>query len=153
MTMLQQTQVINTGLLFQLINIGWVIQSFAVGTVCWLYIAHEWLARPHRRWRWCHWTLGMRLAFAISLISAGTWLNRSVIYAWRHWELGDDFIAMRCISMILVASGIIGTIGFIAALYEIGKPLFGSAPWVIAMGLSILGLIYTIGTTPGVLAF
>src|SRR5882757_9707545 len=128
--------------ILEVLNGDWGVEALCLGIVCWMYLIHEIRARPKRRWP-MRWTDGMRVAFAISAVSAGVWITRSVIYIWRHIYGGNEYFSLLELNTLIVG-GAIGTLGFLLAIREISKPLFGSWPWLASIVALVAMTAYTV---------
>src|SRR6185369_747959 len=103
-------------------------------------LIHEWIAigfyyMPVRKWRGAL-TLGMRVALAIGTISLGVLITRVMMWVWRviygggmfaNWQLG-----------VLVLGAVVGLVGFICAIREYSRTLFGDWVWVLSTAAIVL---------------
>jgi hypothetical protein len=127
----------------EIINGNWAIGSYVLTCVCIAYLFHEAMARGLVRKRW-RWTKGMRVAAALGTLSLGTAISRGVVFFWRHVSHGGDFSGLQTILLILGAT--VGAVGYVCAIREISRPLYGPLPWIMAIAgmltLTIAELIW-----------
>lgn len=101
----------------EIINGAWAMAALCLLMVCGAYLAHEVLAlRIHKRREF---TLGMRVASATGTI----WLG--VLITATGWAFGWQM-------PVRVLGGVVGLIGFICAIREYSRTLFGELVWVLA---------------------
>lgn len=116
----------------EIINGGWALLALSLSCVCFAYVWHELHARHLKVWRWhLDWTKGMRVAAAIFTLSVGIFITRLTIYFWRAFYDAGDLGELQLYCLIFGAA--LGAVGFLCAIREISKPLFGACPWITTM--------------------
>lgn len=110
----------------EVLNGNWGIVGLALAIICAAYLMHEFRARRilpfGRRSRL---TDGIRMAVALFMLSAGVFIRSAESWRWRFTgaHLGD------LNQVPLTIGDIVAVIGFLCALREISRNLFGWAPW------------------------
>lgn len=119
----------------EVINGAWALLSIALMMVCAAYLYHELVSRRIAfAWR-KRWTRGMRVSAAIATLSLGIFVTRSTIYVWRHFFDGGDFSKLQL--SLLIFGAAIGALGFLCAIREISRPLYGNRPWLVMLFLLV----------------
>lgn len=126
----------------EVINGDWALLAFILMLMCAFYLGHEMLARHISLWHPRSWEQGMRVATAIGAMSTGVFMTRIVIYSWRHYFEAAAFSHVQAGTLIVGAT--IGTVGFVCAIREISKPLYGDWPWVLSIVLLAMMTGYTL---------
>lgn len=126
--------------LLEVLNGTWGVAAFSLGVVCWMYLFHEMISLA--AWRPWRWSQGMRVAINVSLVAAGVWITRSVIYYWRHIGAAEHFSSGQLYALIV--GGAVGTVGFVLLIREISRPLFGNAPWILSLIALVAMTAYTV---------
>lgn len=119
------------------INGAWGTAALCLMLVAVAYFSHEWVARGVSVWRWrTEITLGMRVSLAVGTMSLGILITRAMIWSWRvifggrvftEWQMG-----------VLVFGAVIGLIGFICAIREYSRSLFGDWVWALSTATIVL---------------
>jgi hypothetical protein len=108
----------------ELLNGNWAIASLALFVIGLAYLTHETISNHVHG---SHWrdrlTVGMRVAFAVSTLSAGVFIRS--IETWRWRRFGGDLD-----QAVLTIGSLIAILGFLCAIREISSRLFGIGPWV-----------------------
>lgn len=121
----------------EIINGAWAMAALCLMLVAVSYFSHEWIARSISLWRWrSEITLGMRVALAVGTISLGVLITRALIWIWRVIYGGGVF--SRWQMGVLVFGAFIGLVGFICAIREYSRPLFGEWVWVTSAAAIVL---------------
>lgn len=124
----------------EVINGDWAILALSLMAVCIAYLWHE---RRYFTPRHENWPQGMKVAAAIATLSAGIFITRALIYVWRASYGAGDFSRMQLAT--LIAGAAIGAVGFLCAIREISRPLFGPVPWIATMVVLFLATIAMVG--------
>ena len=100
--------------------------------------------RQHMAWRrWlCHLSIGMQLALATGMASAGEFLSRATVWWWRHSTGGD---ASRLVDFApqLATAAVVGSVGFLWILRVVTRPL-GAWPVTLATLSVVVYLLATL---------
>lgn len=103
------------------------IASLALAIMCIFYLQHE--GRALRTWG-AGWrgrlTRGMRVAVSVAVMSVGIFMSSAEVYVWRLQSDNPEHLSQAW----LLLSGAITLIGFLCAIREMAKPLYGASPWV-----------------------
>lgn len=119
----------------EIINGAWGTAALCLFMVALAYFGHEWIIRNVSIWRWrADITLGMRVALAMMTISLGVMITRLLIYAWRMMG-ASDFERWQLITLLIGAA--VGYVGFICAIREYSKTLYGSWVWITSLLASL----------------
>lgn len=111
----------------EIINGAWAVAALCLFLVAITYLIHEWIARRISFLGWRRdLTLGMRVAISIATISLGVLITRTMIWVWRVVYGGGGF--SRWQMAVLVFGAALGLAGFVCAIREYSRSLFG--PWV-----------------------
>jgi hypothetical protein len=124
----------------EVINSDWAIAALALALVSLFYFRHECIARgyPMRS----RLTRGMRVSISVFTLSVGVCLTRAVIYIWRHVFHGAEFSELQ--TALLLTGGFIGLCGFVCAVREYSKPLYGNWPWIATIAAIFLMTIFNV---------
>jgi hypothetical protein len=116
--------------LLDILNPVWGVESLVLAGVCWAYLWHEFIARKYPPY--LRWTVGMRVAATLSLISIGICITRFDLLYWREVQENGPYEAWQ--SMFFALGGALSAIGFLLAVRVLSIRLFGPWPWRIAIG-------------------
>jgi hypothetical protein len=123
--------------LLVIVNGNWGIEGIVLAVVAAAYL---WRLSHVLKFNWHNWLFdlvpGMRVAIAIMAISIGVALTRGTIWIWSVIYVRGDFTPE--LLGVLLAGATIGAGGFLMAIVQIGVPLFGNMPWIMALcGMTI----------------
>lgn len=125
-----------------IINGAWGTAALCLFMVALAYFGHEWIIRRISVWRWrAKITLGMRVAVAMMTISLGIMITRLLIYVWQMLGAGN-FAEWQVITLIIGA--VVGYVGFICAIREYSKTLYGSWVWITSLIASLAVAVFTV---------
>ena len=118
--------------LLAVINGVWGLLAFALALVTVVYVYQEGTERRLTIRQWLFgMPLGMRVAVAIMIIAFGVVLTRGTIWVWRTLYGGGPFT--QTMLALLLTGAVLGAVGFLCAIREISKPLYGDWPWLAAL--------------------
>lgn len=115
----------------EVVNGTFAILAASLFVMSAVYLTHELRAREWER----PWTSGMRIAFALMILSVGVVISRVPIWEWRHFSHEELFGEVR--AGIMGIGAVIGATGFLLANREISLQLYGNLPWM-ATGAAVL---------------
>lgn len=121
----------------EVINGAWAMAAGCLLAVAVAYFVHEWVARGISAWRWrSEITLGMRVALAVGTISLGVLITRLTIWFWRVIYGGGGFAEWQL--AVLLVGAVLGVAGFVCAIREYSRTLFGEWVWVTSAAAIVL---------------
>jgi hypothetical protein len=126
--------------LVDILNPVWGVESLILALICWAYLWHEFLARknpPYLRW-----TVGMRVAAKISLISIGISITRLDLMYWREVQVNGPYSAWQAI--VFAGGGMISCVGFLLSVRVLSVRLFGMWPWRFAVAMFFVTVIASV---------
>lgn len=119
----------------EVLNGNWAILCIVLLVVCVCYLVDESVAH-HKKW-----TIGMRAAFALLVLTIGIGTLRISEYV--GWHLFGDIYHPNMMPWRMIG-GTVGTIGFLVAIKEFSSRLYGDLPWIVAVALCIGFTIFEI---------
>lgn len=121
----------------EMVNGAWIILATSMTVMSTVYLRHELIARGISR----PWTSGMRMAFALMILSFGVALSHFPLWEWRFSE-GGAFGQWRI--MLMAVGSLVGATGFLFANREISRQLYGDAPWMATAATVVLFFAATV---------
>ena len=112
----------------EVLNGNWAILCIVLTFVCSIYL---WDEKRNNRGKW---TVGMRAAFAVLILTVGIGILRSSeYYSWHKYGM----LYHPSMMPLRIIGGAIGAFGFLLAIKEFSRRLYGDLPWAIALVLMI----------------
>ncbi len=125
--------------------------ALAVLSICFMVFVLVYLIRQSRlehvrasMW-FCRLPEGMRVAISLFTISLATFITRVDVWVWRTYYGGKDPFSRVQIGFFMLGVSL-ACVGYIWAIREYSKPLYGDWPWLascVAAALFMLGTFVT----------
>lgn len=126
----------------EVINGSWAVAAMGLFLVATFYLVHEWRARNISLLGWRRdLTLGMRVAISVATLSLAIAITRAFIWVWRVIYHANGFNNWQM--SILVFGGALGLAGFICAVREYSRSLYGDLPWIMTAVVALLVAMLT----------
>lgn len=86
--------------------------------------------------------LGMAVAFAMLVQSAGSFSSRATVWFWRHFQGGQPLSDLNI--QALAISAFVAAIGILMMIRVFSRPRYGELPWIVSAAITAIYVLMAV---------